>query len=250
MIASILLGALALADSGSSWATVTITTENDTAIVIVDSVRRGTTPLTLDSLAPGTHILKLVQSDVSSWLTGSITDTLRCTSGDRRTLRYGFPRKVMIVTNPSGAMLFAGDSAIGSTPTVVAIPTEGLPSVFSAVKEGYERTIVPLPPGGSGITRAAMTKLWQAESPEGSLVKESSGTRSSLKVYAAAGLTLAAGAAAAYFKIKADNRNADYTATGNPLLRDETHRLDTAAAVSLLVTQIGFGFLTYFLLAD
>jgi hypothetical protein len=250
MIATILLCALALPDSGAPWASLTITTGNDSAVVVMDSVRRGMTPLTVDSLAPGTHILRLAQGEMTSWLTGTLRDTVRCIAGEHRTLRYSFPRRVMIVTDPSGAMLFAGDSAIGATPIVLAVPPDGVPGGFSAVKDGYERAILPLPPGGNGITRAALHKLWQSEPPEGALVKESNGTRSSFNVYAAGGVTLIAGAAAAYFKIKADNRNADYQASGNPALRDETRRLDTAAAVSLLVTQIGFGFLTYVLLAD
>jgi hypothetical protein len=75
-------------------------------------------------------------------------------------------------------------------------------------------------------------------------------SKTSLRFYLAGGATILSGVAAAYFKIKADDRNALYELTGDPALRDETHRLDTAAGISLLATEIGFALLTYYLLSD
>ena len=244
-------GAVA-SDSASveTRAVLSVDTGADTALVIIDSIRRGTTPLTIDSLAPGKHIIRLVNTDLSSWLTGAINDTLQLHAGERRALRYIFDRRVMIITDPSGAVVFAGDSALGNSPLVLSLSSGAPSGAFSVEKQGYERTVVPLPPGRGGIMRAVLKKLWQSEAPEGALVNESTGDRSSLRLYVAGGATLLSGIAAAYFKIRADNRNADFLAHGSPALRDETRRLDTAAAISLLATEIGFGFLTYFLLAD
>ncbi|HXX62500.1 MAG TPA: hypothetical protein VEO56_01780, partial [Bacteroidota bacterium] len=58
------------------------------------------------------------------------------------------------------------------------------------------------------------------------------------------------GITAAYFKIKADTRNSLYQASGDPVLQNETRRFDNASAWALVATEIGFGFFTYFLLAD
>lgn len=243
-------GAAVDSASGSMAASLAITSGADSALVFVDSVRRGMTPLTIDSLPPGNHVLRLVHADAASWLTGTIVDTVRLGAGERRALRYSFERRVLIITDPSGALVFAGDSSLGTTPMVFSFPAEGVPGGLSAAKQGYERAVLPLPPGQGGITRAVLKKFWQSEPPEGALVKESNGDRSSLRLYVAGGITLVSGMAAAYFKIKADNRNAAFQVSGNPALRDETRRLDTAAALSLVATQIGFGFLTYFLLAD
>jgi hypothetical protein len=245
-------GRAPVADSagGQAGVSLTIATGPDTALVFIDSVQRGTTPLTVDSLAAGNHIIRLVHADVPSWLTGTILDTVHCGPGERRTLRYSFERRVLIITDPSGALVFAGDSSLGTTPMVFALPPGGIPGGLSASKQGYERMVIPLPPGQGGITRAVLKKLWQSDPPEGALVRESNGDRSSIRLYVAGGITVVAGIAAAYFKIKADNRNAAYQANGSPALRDETRRLDTAAGISLIATQIGFGFLTYFLLAD
>ena len=230
---------------------LTIRTGADTATVYLDSVRAGRTPFTIDSVRGGSHVLRLVQEDSTSWLTGSITDTVSIAPGESRTLRYAFERRVMVVTDPSGALVYIGDSAAGITPLMLTSLTRPLPADVSVVRTGYESTIVPLPGSGSGVARAVLHKMWQSEPSENPFMNESgSSERTGLRLYMAGGLTVAAGAAAAYFKIKADGRNAIYQETGDPTLRDETRRLDVSAAIALVATQIGFAFFTYYLLSD
>ncbi|HTY59691.1 MAG TPA: PEGA domain-containing protein [Bacteroidota bacterium] len=237
----------ALAPSSS----LTIRTGNDTAWVILDSVRQGRTPLTLDSLRGGRHILQLVQTDISSWLTGTIRDTVWLNPGEGRTLRYTFDRRVLVVTNPSGAVIFMGDSAVGTTPHVLVSGTGGFPSSVTVERKGYARTVIPLPPGSSGIARAELQKIWQSEASDTPLMSETgSSDRIGTRLFVAGGVTVAAGVAAAYFKIKADGKNALYQDTGDPSFQSETRRLDTSAAIALLVTEVGFAFFSYYLLSD
>jgi hypothetical protein len=82
------------------------------------------------------------------------------------------------------------------------------------------------------------------------MVESGSSERTGLRLYVSGGATLVAGVAAAYFKIKADGKNALFQDTGDPALQRETHRLDISAALALLATQVGFAFFTYFLLSD
>jgi hypothetical protein len=230
---------------------LTLQTGADTAWVFIDSVRAGRTPLTVDSLRGGKHALRLVQSDLSSWLTGSINDTVFLAPGEQRTLRYAFNRRVMVITDPSGAVVYMGDSTAGMTPLLLASRSSDLPSSVTVERRGYERTVILLPTGGSGIVRAELRKIWQSEPSDSPLMSESgSSERTGFRLYLAGGVTIVAGVAAAYFKIKADGRNALYQDTGDPALQRETHRLDTSAAISLLATQVGFAFFTYFLLSD
>ena len=252
--AMILLGTVtgpAPDSSAPARCSLTIRTGPDTATVYVDSVRAGRTPLSRDSLRGGSHVLRLVQEDTTSWLTGSITDTVYLSPGESRTLRYAFERRVMVVTDPSGALVYIGDSAAGTTPLMLTSSPRPLPSDVSVVRSGYESTIVPLPGSGSGVARAVLHKMWQSEPSENPFMKESgSSERTGLRLYMAGGLTVAAGAAAAYLKIKADGRNALFQETGNPALQDETRRLDVSAAIALAATEIGFAFFTYYLLSD
>ena len=230
---------------------LTLRTGTDTAWVFIDSFRAGKTPLTVDSLHGGRHALRLVQSDLSSWLTGSIDDTIFLAPGEQRTLRYSFERRVMVVTDPSGAIVSIGDSTAGTTPLVLVSGATGIPSSITVERKGYEKTSLLLPAGGSGIARAALQKIWQSEPSESPLMTESGRSeRTGLRLYVAGGVTIVAGVASAYWKIKADGRNALYQKTGDPAFQRETHRLDTSSALALLVTQAGFAFFTYFLLSD
>jgi hypothetical protein len=71
-----------------------------------------------------------------------------------------------------------------------------------------------------------------------------------IALYASGGVAIAAGIAAAYFKISADDRNDAYLMTGNPALLDERRRLDTAAGIAFAATQLGFAVFSYLLLAE
>ena len=230
---------------------ITILTGADTAIVFVDSVRAGTTPLTVDSLRGGKHLLRLFQRDIHSWLAGRINDTVYLSPGEKRTLRYAFERRVMVITDPSGAIVYMGDSAAGTTPCVLASGPGGFPANVTVVRKGYERTILSLPKGDPGIARVELQKIWQSEQPDSPLMTESgSSEHTGFRLYVAGGVAVAAGVAAAYFKIKADGRNALFQQSGDPSLQRETARLDTSAAISLLITEVGFGFFSYYLLSD
>jgi hypothetical protein len=219
--------------------------------VFIDSVRAGTTPLTVDSIREGQHILRLVQTDLGSWLTGSIADTITLAPGEQKTLRYTFERRVMVVTDPSGAIVYLGDSAAGTTPLVLSSRTNGLPAEVTVERKGYEKTVIPIPSGESGIARAILQKIWQSEPVESALMAESGRSeRTGLRLYVAGGITVAAGIATAYLKIRADGRFALYQQTGDPSFQRQTRDLDTSAALTLLATEAGFAFFTYFLLAD
>jgi hypothetical protein len=69
-------------------------------------------------------------------------------------------------------------------------------------------------------------------------------------LYASGGIAVAAGVAAAYFKISADDRNAAYQMTGNPALLDERRRLDTASGFAFAAMQVGLAVFSYLLLAE
>ena len=149
------------------------------------------------------------------------------------------------------AVTAPADSAAGTTPCVLSSGTEGLPSNVTVVRKGYEKTILSLPKGDPGIARVELQKIWQSEQSESPLMTESgSSEHTGLRLYVAGGVTVAAGVAAAYFKIKADGQNALFQLSGDPSFQRETTRLDRSAAVSLLITEIGFGFFSYYLLSD
>ena len=232
----------------TSRARLTIETGVDTALAVIDSASAGRTPLTL-SLAPGRHILRLVHADVTSWLTGSITDTLSVNRGEERTLRYRFERRFLVITTPDGASVTMGDSVVGTTPLVMRLPAGADYPTLLLRKKGYAPASVTAPAGEGGIARAILLPAWQAE-PEESPLQSDSPAHNPLRYYVAGGVTLLSGAATAHLKIRADEMNDLYLQTGDPARWSETRRYDAAAAITLVATEIGFAFLTYFLLSD
>src|SRR5512140_501827 len=107
------------ADSGTTkglTGQLSIQADVDSAVVFVDSVRVGETPLVVRDIQPGFHRLKIVHPDVTNWLPGSIRDSLQLRPGEEKSLRYTFGRRYLILSVPSGAEVLVGDSASGSTP--------------------------------------------------------------------------------------------------------------------------------------
>src|SRR5512135_1015262 len=82
---------------------ITFRTDPDSALVFLDGIRLGPSPVTLDSLQPGPHILRLAHPDFTNWLTDNITDTINIASGETRVFRYTFRTRFSIVSLPSGA---------------------------------------------------------------------------------------------------------------------------------------------------
>jgi len=181
---------------GADTSNVTILANVDSAIVIIDSVRAGVTPLHLGSIVPGLHRISLFHPDLANWLTGSVRDTFSVTSGETRLLKYTIP--------------VFGDTSLARSP-VIRPQNLGSDPVFQ----------------NSSVFNSGPTKL-----------------------YIAGGATVVTGVAAAYFKIKADNRYDEFLGTDNVLLRNESKKLDTAAAFFLVATQIGLAFFIYYLLSE
>ncbi|MBI4535423.1 MAG: PEGA domain-containing protein [Ignavibacteriae bacterium] len=229
------------------FASITVQTDIDGAVVIIDSQRVGITPLVIDTLAPGWHRLTILHPDLYNWLAGTVSDSFSVNSGDARTLRYAFEARYLVTSSPYGAEVLIRDSTAGTTPLVLKVDRSIRHVVIR--KEGYEDTSVDLRSDHRGILNTNLKKVWQSETEPGLQDLDHSGP-SSLRLYVTGAATVLSGAAAAYFKVKADNKYNQYLQTGDPSLRSETHRLDTASAIALAATQIGLGLFTYFILTE
>ncbi|HEY6953043.1 MAG TPA: PEGA domain-containing protein [Bacteroidota bacterium] len=70
------------------------------------------------------------------------------------------------------------------------------------------------------------------------------------KSYAAGATMILSGALSAYLKTHSDNEFDNYIATGDPQYLSTTRRLDKWAGVTLFISEISFGYLTYLLLSE
>jgi hypothetical protein len=230
---------------------LTIQSDVDSAVVFLDSTRVGVTPLVLRDVRPGMYSLKVVHPDLGNWLTGSITDSVEIGPGEEKSLRYAFERRFLVLSIPSGAEVVVQDSVRGLTPYLMKLgEQEALPRI-TLRKPGYDTAEVTLSDAPRGVKTVSLEKRWQPESGEETPNELASGDEGgALHIYLTGAATVLAGAAAAYFKIQADNKNSEYLRNLDPSLRSETRRLDTASALCLTASQVGFGLLAYFLLAE
>jgi hypothetical protein len=230
---------------------ITIQTDVDSAIVFIDSLNMGQTPLVVKDMQPGFHRLKIVHPDVTNWLTGSILDSVQIHPGEERVLRYSFGRRYLLLSIPSGADVFIEDSLSGSTPFLVTFQgKDSIPSI-TLKKPGYETANANLSESRRGVATVTLKKLWGPDSgleqSEEMSSEQKSGT---LRVYLAGAVAVGFGAAAAYFKIQADDRNDQYLANQASSGRSQIRVYDTASAICLTFAEVGFGFFTYLLLAE
>jgi hypothetical protein len=116
-------------------------------------------------------------------------------------------------------------------------------------KSGYEQTAIHL--AEDPFVTVSLKKMWQADQENEEYIGQSS-VRSSktVELYITGAATILSGVAAAYFKVKADDRYQHYLRSGDDALLSQTHRLDTAAGVAIAATQVGLGLFTYFILSQ
>jgi hypothetical protein len=241
-------------DSGSVSATtaqLNIQSDVDSAIVFIDSARVGQTPLVVRGVKAGFHRLKIMHPDLTNWLTGNMHDSIEVQPGEDRVLRYSFGKRYLILSVPSGAELFIGDSLGGSTPYLLSVQEkESLPSI-TLKRGGYDSALVNLSEAQRGLVTVSLKKIWtpdnRGDEPEQIEAGESHGT---FRVYLAGAITVGFGAAAAYFKIQADAQNNRYLQDFSSASQSQVHIYDTAAAISLALAEVGFGFFAYYLLAE
>jgi len=233
------------------YSSLSVRADVDSALVLIDGQEAGRAPLTLDSLTPGLHHVRILHPDISNWLTGSLSDSVTLSSGERKVVSYQLGRHISINTTPSGASLFITDSLSGVTPLTLWLDSTQRASLVVLRKEGYlQETLRPWE-ASRGFVNIRLSPEMTAHDP-GLPGQESvtGAVRSTLPLYVSGAATILSGAVAAYLKNRADERQALYLASGEPGLLAERNRLDSWSGALLVTTQIGFGLFTYFLLSQ
>ncbi len=219
----------------------------DSAYVVLDGHGIGTTPLSRDSISPGTHTLLLQHPDVESWLTEPTVDTVRLEPGEIKTLRYTLRSRYLISSSPFGAEVIVGDSSIGTTPLVTSLDLNQRSIVLQ--RAGYEPSSLRV--SDDHMVSIPLKKLWNQQGVDETYFRELDGrSERPVGLYIAGAATVVSGVAAAYFKVKADGRYQQYLNTGNSTLLSQTNGLDMAAGIAIAATQVGLGLFTYFLFSQ
>ena len=228
-----------------STATMRITTAPSGATIILDSSSLGTTPLEVKNILPGVHILHYIHPEKNSWLHPSIEESLIVKNGQHVERDIHFPLVYHITSDPFGASVIENDSIIGKTPMILSTPS-GLTSI-TLTKNGYENAAAVLPSAG-GEVHVQMEAQKNISGNTSDLLMNDR-TKNSTHAYIVSGAAVVSGVVAAYFKIKADGRYADYRNTGDTGILTEVHRFDTISGVALVSCQASLILLSYLLLS-
>ena len=243
-----------LQDSSSSIPTVRleVRSDRDSARVFMDSLYAGQTPLILDSVAAGKHILRIVSPHPEEWNAVTVSDTVMLLSDRENTFTYTLLSFVSLTSVPSGASLYIDDSLSGVTPLLLKPKNIRPGSNLTLKMPGFE-------PAGIGpelftgtALQIALKAGWQQRTDEETpfLSVGTAWSPRKIGLYASGGVAVLAGVAAAYFKIAADDRQSAYLETGDPALLKDRRHLDTWAGISLVAAQAGLAVLSYLLITE
>lgn len=238
------------ADAGTAAtdsASLTVRSIPDSARVIIDSVDAGRTPLTIDPLSAGLHHLRLIHPDISNWLTIPLEDTVRLSPGVHRTLQYTFEQARSIVSFPSGAEVIVGDSVVGTTPLTLLPGHMPAGLTVTVRKNGFS-------PASADFSLATRGVLTVTLSPERGMPMPRDEDLApgpwAGRLVIPGTLAVLTGGLAAYFKIKADNHQMAYLATGDLSERAKRNRLDNQAAGFLVGMELSLGLFLAILLTQ
>jgi hypothetical protein len=227
---------------------IEVRTNIDSALVSIDGKPVGKTPLVLDSLEVGKHVIVIQHPDKERWLAPAIQDTIEAGSEGGRVLFYRLDIPLLVQSEPFNAEVYEGNQYMGTTPLLLR--NEEPLRVLSLRKTGYAPAELALDPAGQRMLFVKLDKLAdQGEEHELVVRRGENGDGASLPLIVAGASSVVFGAGAAYFKVKADNSYGKYLATGDPNSRSETRRFDTAAGILLAATQLGLGVFAYLLLS-
>jgi hypothetical protein len=155
----------------------------------------------------------------------------------------------MIVSSPPGAEIILGDSVLGRSPLLIPEGRISQGTLLWVRLQGYDPVLTHLAQAERGVLRVPLLARPDS-SPANDDILQTGNGHSSLRLYLTGAGAILAGAATAYFKVKADDRNSDFLLTGNPSLASERNRYDNVSAVLLVATEVSFGLFIAFLLSE
>jgi len=222
---------------------ITIHSSTDSTRVYIDSQYIGTTPLDTVRIVEGMHILRYVHPQGKLWVNGVIAETLLVHPREHLTRTAIFPEYVFITSQPYGATVRADNTVLGETP--LYLPSSRTITFVTLSKAGFQETTVP---AGKSVNVQLQPQAGNAVAfgPASPFLSTNT-TKTSLPIYLTTAATVVSGAAAAYFKIKADNAYGDYRQTGDEAIIDRVHQNDTIAGIALVACEVNLIALTYFL---
>jgi len=170
-------------------------------------------------------------------------------------------------SNPEGAEVYDDSTFLGVTPLDSVVTTSGihvLRSFYPSARfwdcvsacdtvnvASFQTQSCIVQFGGAPTNGMFRYEAQESEqSPILFVVPSNTDRTKSWMGYAAGSTMIISGALSAYFKTSSDNTFDSYVVNRDPTLLSKVRRLDAWAGVSLIITEVSFGVLTYLLLSE
>jgi hypothetical protein len=204
--------------------------------VVVDSLAPLVSPVDSLPVHAGRVVLQLFPGRDGAWSEPLVSETLNVAPGEHVVRETAGLAVWRVTSEPFGASVSVRDSLLGTTPLL--LPSRMRGQVLQFRMAGYEDALAPL----GGDLHLALQPLAGVPGPS---LGGGAASRNMTPVYLTAGVGVLAGATAAYLKIKADGRYADYRRSGAGADLDDVHRLDRLSGISLAASEIALFLLTF-----
>lgn len=259
MIKALIIGTLLVGSSLSgqnlpkpdSSSAVTIVTEPIGADIYIDSMFVGKSPVLNTSLQRGTHRIKAFYPSVFSWNATVLQDSLEVVEAGNLQKRMVLGRTLSVQTEPSGSTVLFNGRLLGVTPLYFC-NVSSFAGNLMIQKDGYDSLVVPLNERSEGFIRLRLrpVRIPEASFPGGDLRGPDFLATDRWPTYVSGLTMIVSGVTSAYLKNQANKEFDGYLVSNDPAGLSRTRRLDRGAAVSLVISQIGFVVLSYFLLSE
>ncbi|MBI3788198.1 MAG: PEGA domain-containing protein [Ignavibacteriales bacterium] len=229
-----------------------ILSEPSGADVFIDSAYVGKTPLRGLALNEGRYAVKVFYPSIFAWNSIAKAETVQVSPGSATEKIFELGSVLAINSAPSGGSVTYHGSELGTTPLYVRSPSR-FNGELLVQKEGYKEEHIPL---NAQTAIPLAVRLQPKQSGEGSGTGDvltaayGMGISNHWMTYTSGATMIVSGVLSAYFKDKANHDFDSYSQSNDPALLSSTQRLDRWAAISLVISQISFAVLAYFLLSE
>lgn len=235
-----------------STGTASIITEPAGADVYIDSVFIGKSPFKGITLMRGSHWIRAFYPSVFAWNAIEMQDSLVVSGADQQEKRLALGEILRVQSDPPGGIVRYGGAELGLTPLYTRLPSM-IAGDLIVRKDGYDSLRVTAGEINRGLLRVRLSprnKSGVSSRPSDVLGVNGAIPKDHVMTYASGAAMIVSGVASAIMKDRA-NRNFDtYLQSNNPADLSATRNLDRGAAAALIVSQISFAFLAYFLLSE
>jgi len=235
-----------------STGTASIVTEPAGADVYIDSVLVGKSPLRNLPLSIGSHRIRAFYPSVFAWNAIVVQDSLLVSGIGLQEKHLVLGEILRVQSDPPGGIVRYGGTELGLTPLYARLPSKTAGDLI-VQKEGYDSLRVPVAETNFGLLKVQLSPRngsGISSRPSDVLGINGAIPRDYMMTYASGAAMIVSGVASAIMKDRA-NRNFDiYRQSNNPADLSATRRLDRGAAAALIISQISFAVLAYFLLSE